>query len=199
MKQTHYKVMGLTFEQHFHQDGKTPRDNALGDQGRANCLKLCIGFRRMVSWFDYYFKGHYGGFEAVRGGMKRNSYNPDGSLKDMAGMKVLPKIICQYDPPRVTSLKRYMPPREFDDRVKRMKAELEELEKCTLEDAEEDARINSLSPEGMKREAIEAMEAITSRQANFSLLPHENRVTILKALKRAADFLKMDRNPNEGA
>ena len=114
-------------------------------------------------------------------------------------MKVLPKIICQYDPPRVTSLKRYMPPREFDDRVKRMKAELEELEKCTLEDAEEDSRINSLSPEGMQREAIEAMEAITSRQANFSLLPPENRVTILKALKRAADFLKMDRNPNEGA
>ena len=51
----------------------------------------------------------------------------------------------------------------------------------------------------MQREAIEAMEAITSRQANFSLLPPENRVTILKALKRAADFLKMDRNPNEGA
>ena len=38
MKQTHYKVMGLTFEQHFHQDGKTPSDNALGDQGGANCL-----------------------------------------------------------------------------------------------------------------------------------------------------------------
>lgn len=38
MKQTHYKVMGLTFEQHFHQDGKTPSDNALGDPGRANYL-----------------------------------------------------------------------------------------------------------------------------------------------------------------
>ena len=142
----------------------------------------------MVSWFNYYFKGHYGSFEAVRGGMKRNCYNPDGSLQDMAGMKVLPKIICQYDPPRVTNLKRYMPPREFDDRVK-----------SSLEDAEEDARINSLSPEGMQQEAIEAMETITNRQANFSLLPPENRVTILKALKRAADFLKMDRNPNEGA
>ena len=152
----------------------------------------------MVSWFNYYFKGHYGSFEAVRGGMKRNCYNPDGSLQDMAGMKVLPKIICQYDPPRVTNLKRYMPPREFDDRVKRMKTEIEELEKSSLEDAEEDARINSLSPEGMQQEAIEAMETITNRQANFSLLPPENRVTILKALKRAADFLKMDRNPNEG-
>ena len=38
MKQTHYKVMGLTFEQHFHKDGKTPSDNALGDPGRANYL-----------------------------------------------------------------------------------------------------------------------------------------------------------------
>lgn len=38
MKQTHYKVMGLTFEQHFHQDGKTPKDNALKSKGRANCL-----------------------------------------------------------------------------------------------------------------------------------------------------------------
>ena len=153
----------------------------------------------MVSWFDYYFKGHYGGFEAVRGGMKRNCYNLDGSLKDMAGITVLPKIICEYDPPRVTTLKRRMSQRELDGRVKRMKTELEELEKSTLEDAEEDARISCLSPEGMQREAVEAMEAITSRQGNFSLLPPENRVTILKALKRAADFLKMDRNPNEGA
>lgn len=153
----------------------------------------------MVSWFNYYFKGHYGKFETVRGGMKRNCYNPDGSLKDMTGITVLPKIICEYDTPRVTSLKKRMSPREFDEKVKRMKTEIEELEKSSLEDAEEDARINRLSPEGMQREAIEAMEAITSRQGNFSLLPPENRVTILKALKRAADFLKMDRNPNEGA
>ena len=80
-----------------------------------------------------------------------------------------------------------------------MKTEIEELEKSSLEDAKEDARINSLSPEGMQQEAIEAMETITNRQANFGLLPPENRVTILKALRRAADFLKIDRNPNEGA
>ena len=153
----------------------------------------------MVSWFNYYYKGHYGNFEAVRGGMKRQCYNPEGKLRDMAGIKVLPKIICEYDPPRVTNLKRHMSPREFDDRVKRLKTDVEELEKSSLEDAEEDARINSLSPEGMQQEAIEAMEAITNRQANFGLLPPENRVTILKALRRAADFLKIDRNPNEGA
>ena len=152
----------------------------------------------MVSWFDYYFKGHYGSFEAVRGGMKRNCYNRDGSLKDMTGITVLPKIICEYDPPRVTRSKRRMSQRELDDTVKRLKTDVEELEKSSLEDAEEDARISRLSPEGMQREAIEAMEAITNRQANFSLLPPENRVTILKALKRAADFLKMDRSPNEG-
>ena len=38
MKQTHYKVMGLTFEQHFHQDGKKPSDNALSSMGKADCL-----------------------------------------------------------------------------------------------------------------------------------------------------------------
>lgn len=36
MKQTHYKVMGLTFEHHFNKNGTKPSYSALGDQGRTN-------------------------------------------------------------------------------------------------------------------------------------------------------------------
>lgn len=55
--------------------------------------------------------------------MERNCYNKDGSLKDMDGITILPKIIGEYDTPRPPALRTRITAGECDDVVRCLKTD----------------------------------------------------------------------------
>ena len=199
MKQTHYKVMALTHNYYYPIEGKSARDSALGTACSIFALLLRVAFKRMVGWFNYCFTNQYNNLDAVRNGITRHGYTADGALKDMNGINILPKIVCEYDAPKPPSLKHYITPGDYEGIVKRLKSDIDLLENSTVYDTEDETRIRSLPIEGMRQEVNDALELIQQRMNNYNIIPSESRVTVLKALKVAANFLDLGEEPNEDA